>query len=124
MKIFNHPITPYSGRLRFIINYKDDEIAKYVSRYGVENPGDCKGFSTLVEENDASLYMICIREAKWNGYTLRVLTHELFHIMTFLGECIGMEITVKNGEAFCYLYDQLFGLLYKDLEKTVGRKKK
>jgi hypothetical protein len=124
MKIFNHPITPYSGKLRMIINYTDAEIAKYVAKYDVQDPGDCKGFSTLVEENEASLYMICIREAKWDAYTLRVLTHELFHIMTFLGECIGMEITVKNGEAFCYLYDQLFGVLYQDLLKTLGGKKR
>lgn len=118
---FTIPLVVYPFQIIVSINETDDQLWKKLNKLGV----DAEEFTKCVFADEASvgsailfpnsIGLIRLRAKPTSPATKGCLAHEIFHIVVFVMNEVGMTLSTESDEAYAYLTGYLTTEIYKKL---------
>jgi hypothetical protein len=113
-KNFIIPLVIYPFDVMVSVGESDSQLTDQLSKYGIEWGDDFKcsgkGRSVIMENNQSLLRLHSYPETNED---MGVLQHEIFHVVTFIMDRIGMPLTIcVSDEAYAYLIGYLTKEIY------------
>jgi hypothetical protein len=129
MKQIEFKIPIYGTGVDLIVNCSEKEACDYFNqKYGIDlNCNNYAGFNQLiVKKVNGRINLVWIEKFDWTIDSQKVLAHELSHSTFRTLEEAGVLLDYKNQEAYCYLFDYIYGEALsklKGLHKSIVTRK-